>query len=338
MEEKKGFLARHKLLTLIIILLIALAGYRIYAYITSDKGAGEVLPVNVKAEAASIQDVTVTAPITGRIQPAEDVPIVPLAQGKVTKVNVKIGDQVKAGDVLFEIDSSALAASYTAASNAYSRMKTLYEAGAVSAQDLESVKAQYSQLAEQMSFYRVTSPIDGYVTSLNVSVGTVAGGSMAGSVANIDAFKIDAKVSEQLASSIHVGDNVDVYVASADKTFTGTITAFSPIPSLGTLTYPLTVTMDPSDDLFAGMFAEIHIVSEKVFETLCVRSEAVMLKDGKSVVVVLDKDNIPSNVVVETGVDNGSMVQILSGLKAGDMVVYSGQQYVTEGIAVEVVN
>ncbi len=337
MEEKKGFFRRHKILTLIIILLVALAGYRVFAYFTSDKDGGEVLPVNVKAEAASMQDISVTAPITGRIQPAEDVPIVPLAQGKVTKVNVQIGDQVKAGDILFEIDSSALAASYSAASNAYSRMKSLYEAGAVSAQDLESVRAQYSQLAEQMSFYKVTSPIDGYVTSLSVSVGSVAGGGMAGSVANIDAFKIDAKVSEALASSIHTGDPVEVYVASADKTFSGTITAFSPIPSLGTLTYPLTVTMDPADDLFAGMFAEIHIVSEKVAETLCTRSEAVMLKDGKSVVVVLDKDNIPATVEVETGVDNGTLVQILSGLKNGDMVVYSGQQYVTDGVAVEVV-
>jgi len=130
---------------------------------------------------------------------------------------------------------------------------------------------------------------------------------------------------------------VEVYVASADKTFSGTITAFSPIPSLGTLTYPLTVTMDPADDLFAGMFAEIHIVSEKAAETLCTRSDAVMLRDGKSVVVVLDKDNIPTTVEVETGVDNGTLVQILSGLKKGDMVVYSGQQYVTDGIAVEVV-
>jgi RND family efflux transporter MFP subunit len=337
MEEKKGFFSRHKLLTLIIILLLALSAYRIYVHFAQSKLESEVLPISVRVEAASMQDINVTAPVTGRIQPAEDVPIVPLAQGQVTKVNVKIGDKVKAGTVLFEIDSSALAASYTAAANAYSRMQTLYNEGAVSAQDLESVRAQYSQLAEQISFYKVTSPIDGYVTSLNVSVGSVAGGSMAGSVANIDSFIIETKVSEALAPSIHVGDPVEVYVASADKNFTGSITAFSPIPSLGTLTYPLTITMDPSDDLFAGMFAEVHIISESVPETLCIRSEAVMLKDGKTQVVILDDEDIPTTVEVVTGVDNGTLVQILSGVKKGDRVIWSGQQYITDGIKVRVV-
>ena len=337
MEEKKGFLRQHKIITLIIVLLIVLSAYRIYAKVSGGNTESEVIPISVRAAAAAMQDISVTAPITGRIQPAEDVPIVPLAQGQVTKVNVKIGDRVKAGDVLFEIDSSALAASYSAAANAYSRMQALYNEGAVSAQDLESVKAQYSQLAEQISFYRVTSPIDGYVTSLSVSVGSVAGGSMAGSVANIDSFVIETKVSESLAPSIHVGDSVEVYVASADKTFTGTITAFSPIPSLGTLTYPLTITMDPSDDIFAGMFAEVHITSESVAQTLCIPSEAVMLKEGKSLVVTLDGDDVPTTVEVVCGVDNGTLVQILSGIKAGDRVIYSGQQYITDGVKVKVV-
>jgi len=134
-----------------------------------------------------------------------------------------------------------------------------------------------------------------------------------------------------------VGDPVEVYVASADKNFTGSITAFSPIPSLGTLTYPLTITMDPSDDLFAGMFAEVHIISESVPETLCIRSEAVMLKDGKTQVVILDDEDIPTTVEVVTGVDNGTLVQILSGVKKGDRVIWSGQQYITDGIKVRVV-
>ena len=53
--------------------------------------------------------------------------------------------------------------------------------------------------------------------------------------------------------------------------------------------------------------------------------------------VTLDSDNIPSFTEVETGIDNGEYVEILSGIKKGDIVVIEGQNFVDEGVRVEVV-
>ena len=348
----RGSSAGRWIALLVILAFLAFFGYRVYEYLNRPPAEVPVESVNVMVEQAILEDIAESAPITGRIEPVEDVAIVPLAQGQVTRVNVQVGDSVKKGQVLFVIDSSAVGAqanqarvAVDAAESAYNRMQTLYNEGAVSAQDLESVRTQYlsakesyNQVAELLSNYTVTSPITGIVTSLNVSVGSVAGGGMAGSVANVDSLVINTAISENLAARTQVGDEVEVYIASVGKTYRGTVTTFARIPSLGTLTYPLTITMDPSEDLFAGMFAEIHMTSETASSTVTVSSQAVIIKGGRSVVCVVDPStNIPSFREVQVGIDNGTRVQILAGLGEGETVVFSGQQFVTEGEAVTIV-
>ena len=166
--------------------LVAFFGYRVYQYLNRPEPEVPVESVNVMVEQAILEDIDQQAPITGRLEPVEEVAIVPLAQGQVTRVYVSVGDKVSKGQTLFTIDSSSVAAQLNqakvgvdAAQSAYDRMQTLYNEGAVSAQDLESVKTQYlsakesyNQVAEVISNYTVTSPITGYITSLSVSAGS----------------------------------------------------------------------------------------------------------------------------------------------------------------------
>lgn len=276
-----------------------------------------------------------------------------MASGQVTAVHVKVGDYVKAGTLLFEIDKGQVAttynqakAAYDLAANSYNNMKTLYLEGAISKSDFDAAEVQYisaresyNAAAEAYSYYNVTSPIDGYVTSLSVAVGDIAGQQMAASVANTDELKIETTVSEYIAGYIKIGDEVDVYVSTlGDTPYKGTVTAFSPAPALGTLTYPITITLDnESGDLMSGMFAEVKFTAEEADDTICIPSDAVIMKNGKSVAVIIDEDLIPSFREVETGIDNGEFVEILSGIKEGETVVISGQNFVEEGIAVRII-
>lgn len=356
-KEKKSLgqkIKEHKIITAILVIIIALIAYRLAAFAIAQMSpaAEEETTVNVKVISAEYSSISQTTPLSGRISPADEVAIVPLAAGQVTAVNVKVGDHINAGTVLFEIDKSQVSSSYNQAKAAYdlaattySNMEALYAEGAISKSDYDSAKVQYisaketfNTAAEAYSNYSVTSPIDGYVTSLSVSVGSIAGQSMAASVANTDALEINTTVSEYLAGMIKVGDQVNVYVSSlGNEPYKGTITAFSPAPALGTLTYPVTISLDnESGDLISGMFAEIEIVADQAEETICIPSDAVILKGGNTVVAILDKENIPSYKKVTTGIDNGDFVQILSGINEGDIVVVSGQDFVTEGEAVNI--
>lgn len=359
MEKSKGnkrdairsFWKNHRIVSILGILFALLVLYRAGKFFLVPEVKEAEPAVNVLVTEARYEPIDLISPVTGRLKPVEEVALVPLGSGQVTAVYVKVGDRVSKGDVLFEIDKGQVGATYSQAKEAYdavastfARMELLYREGAVSLQDYEAAKAQYAAARESLNMasdayanFTVTSPIDGYVTALNVTVGSIAGGAAAGSVADVDELIIETTVSEVLAQSVEVGEAVQVYIDSLGKEFPGTITAFSPIPSMGMLTYPVTVTMAPDEALFAGMFAEVRLVSEEIQEALCVPSESVIIRDGRAVVVVLGPEDVPELREVVAGVDNGTIVQIVSGLEEGERVIYSGQHFVVPGVQVHVV-
>ncbi len=347
----RAFWKNHRIVSILGVLFILLVFYRAGKFFLVPEVKEAEPAVNVLVTEAKYEPIDLISPVTGRLKPVEEVALVPMASGQVTVVHVRVGDRVSKGDVLFEIDKGQVGAtynqareSYDAVASTFARMELLYREGAVSQQDYEAARAQHAAARESLNMaadayanFTVTSPIDGYVTALNVTVGSIAGGAAAGSVADVDELIIETTVSEVLAQAVEVGESVQVYIDSLGKEFPGTITAFSPIPSMGMLTYPVTVTMAPDEALFAGMFAEVRLVSEKIQEALCIPSESVIIRDGRPVVAILGPEDVPELREVVSGVDNGKIVQIVSGLNEGERVIYSGQHFVVPGVQVHVV-
>ena len=152
-------------------------------------------------------------------------------------------------------------------------------------------------------------------------------------------MKINASLSEYLINKVKVGDKVDIFIKTiSHEPYPGTISAISPAPAQGTLTYPVTITVDDdSGDIKAGMFAEVQIVSDMKTDVICIPSDAVFIRSGESRVVVL-KGDIPSIVTVETGLDNGTLAEIVQGLNVGDIIAVTGQQYVVDGEPVKILD
>jgi RND family efflux transporter MFP subunit len=350
-KSKKGVI----FVILAVVFILALLGYRIASNFNTPEIAADDLPVNVKTAKAELTSIFTTSPISGRIQPKDEVVIMPLATGEVTRVYVAMGDKVSKGTALFEIDKSQIATTlnqareaYNAASATYVRMETLYNEGAVSLQALEQARTAYVASRESYNAASnaygnttVTSPIDGYVTSLSATVGQLASpGAPAATIADVSELKINTSVSEYLAPKIKAGDPVDIYIATlGNKTYKGMITAVSPAPASGGLTYPVSISVtDESGEVMAGMFAEINIISDEKDNIICIPSDAVIIKSGKPIVVVLTNGGIPEFRDVTTGIDNGEYVEITSGLSEGETIVATGQHYVKEGIAVNIVD
>lgn len=336
----------------IVVLFLLLLGYRIVTNFVLDEEVTEESIVNVKTDVAKVGDIYLESPVTAKIEACDEVSIVPMVAGKVTSLNVEMGDYVSQGTVLFTIDDTQIQASivqareaYNLAKSTFERMQILYDEGVISQQDYESTRTQYitaeqayNTASESASYYSVTTPISGYITALNVTKGGLASQSVAATVADVSRLVIKNSVSENIASKINVGDKVDVYISSLDKIFEGTVTMASKIPSSGTVTYPVEIAIaDPNKELMAGMFAEVRIKSDHMESALMVPSEAVIIKGGESIVVTLD-GNIPTFNAVQTGIDNGEYVEILSGISEGQTIVVSGQQYVVEGEEVRIVD
>lgn len=341
------------IIALAILFIVALLAYRISSNNKTPE-ISEEPPVNVKITEAQLLSIFATTPISGRIQPIDEVVIMPLASGEVTYVYVKMGDKVNKGALLFEIDKAQMATAlnqakegYTVAETAYNRMSALYSEGAVSLQMFEQAQTQYVTSRESYnaasnaySNCTVKSPISGYITSLSVTAGSLAApGAPAATVADISELKINTSVSEYLAPKLKPGDQVDIRIATlGDQKYEGIITAVSPAPATGGLTYPVSISVnDESGEVMAGMFAEISIISDEKDKVLCIPSDAVMIKSGRPVVVVIESGNMPIYKEVGTGIDNGEYVEITSGLNTGETIVTAGQQYVKEGVAVNIV-
>jgi len=265
-----------------------------------------------------------------------------------------MGDKVRKGTSLFEIDKSQVSTTLnqarealSTAQTAYERTAALYSEGAVSLQAYEQAESQYNTTRESYNAASnaynnctVKAPISGYVTSLSVTAGSLAAaGSPAMTIADVSGLKINTTVSEYLAPKLKAGDPVDIRIATlGDKTYKGIITAVSPAPATNSLTYAISISVnDNSGDVMAGMFAEISIISDEKDRVPCVPSDAVIIKSGKSIVVVINDTNIPEFREVVTGIDNGEYVEITSGLSEGETIVISGQQYAKEGVAANIV-
>ncbi|HVI41019.1 MAG TPA: efflux RND transporter periplasmic adaptor subunit [Anaerovoracaceae bacterium] len=353
-DSIKGLSKRKKIILVVVLLFIIVGAYRIVSSRLEDTSIVSSDVINIRVTTAAITTLENTSPLTGRLEPVEEVTIIPKAAGEVTTVNVELGQKVTKGTVLFELDKTQAATSYNQARASYNdaqvnlnRLEALYKEGAASLQQYEQAKTAftiaretYTAASDGVSNYVVTSPIDGYITSINVDVGAIASQSVAAAtIANIDKLEIDTSISEAIINKIKVGDKVNVLVSSVSETpIPGTITALSPAPAVGSLTYPMKVTLDNTDAAVKpGMFAEVIITSDKTANVIALPSNAVQIKSGKTVVATIeDSKNIVFKEVV-VGVDNGDLAEIKSGIKAGDVVVIEGQYYLEENSEFKVI-
>jgi len=84
------------------------------------------------------------------------------------------------------------------------------------------------------------------------------------------------------------------------------------------------------------MFAEVKIVTKYNESAIIVPSDAVLVKNGNEIVYTVI-DNLAVEHVVQTGIDNGQDIEILTGISEGDVVIITGQHYVTDGSKIKVI-
>lgn len=353
-DSLKKMSRKKKILFIAVVLFVAVGAFRIVSNKLEDKTVVSSDVINIRVTTAAITTLENTSPLTGRLEPENEVTIIPKAMAEVTSVNVELGQKVSKGTVLFTLDQTQVAAVYNTAKASYldaqtnlNRIQALYQEGAVPLQQYEQAKTtytvardNYTTASDNVSNFTVTSPIDGYVTSINVKVGDLAAQSApAATIANVDKLEIETSISETVINKIKVGDKVDVLVSSvSDKPFSGTVTALSPAPAVGSLTYPMKVTLDnATTDVKPGMFAEVVITSDKTANVIALPSNSVLIKSGETLIATIQDKKVVFKPV-EVGVDNGTLAEIKSGIKVGDIVVIEGQNYLDENSDIKIID
>lgn len=241
------------------------------------------------------------------------------------------------------------------ASKQFERYKQLYQQGVISADTFDTYSLKLDQASSgesvanlaqaqaslayqqnQLANTVITAPISGEVASENVDAGGMVNSStQAVTLVNLDRVKVQVTVGEQHIGKLKQGQEVKVLVPSVrQEPFTGVIANLSPAVDAKTKSFLIEVKMDnPNHVLKQGMFAEVHIITDRSEQALTVPIDAIVQKSGENYVYTVAEGTAKENKV-SVGVSDGKVTEITAGLAEGDQVIVLGQQGLVSGAKV----
>lgn len=312
------------------------------------QGANQPLPVNVVELRPERLENNLS--VTGTVLPNETVNLRPEISGLVTKVAFREGEFVKKGTPLIYLNDDELRAQYERLEytkklfeSQENRQKQLLEKEAISQEEYDIVLNQFNtNLADmrlieaQLTKTVVRAPFDGILGLRQISEGSVIGtGDVIANIVNIDPIKIEFSIPERYANAVELGSKIFFSSEAGGQEVEGTVYAFEPTIDAGTRTLRLRATSPNRERKFLpGMFVRIKFVLGVEEDAFLVPSEAVIPELSGYKVFVADQDGVIKEKQVSIGIRTERDVQIVDGLKEGDLVLTTGVLQVRTGMTV----
>ena len=202
--------------------------------------------------------------------------------------------------------------------------------------NVESAEINLRSAQQRLEDTRVYAPMDGIVTARYVQIGQIiasgisntTGGTPVMTISDLSRLYILARVDESDIGEVETGQRVVVSAdAYPDESFEGTVDRIAPIgvnvSNVVTFEVRIEVTSENKSLLMPEMTADVEIVVAEKNDALLLRANALASRDGRRMVLVLGDDGKPSPREVETGIDNGQFIEIISGLSETDVVLVS---------------
>ncbi|MGR0304417.1 efflux RND transporter periplasmic adaptor subunit [Acinetobacter beijerinckii] len=287
-----------------------------------------------------------------------------LSGQRLTKVNVNVGDQVKRGQVLAEINSETIRADLAAARASYAeaqavltdaitnnkRIQQLKNTGAISAQEatqyqtsqataqarLDAAKAQIESNQLRLSQTQVVSPDNGVISARTATVGSLAqtGQELFRLIRN---QRLEWRAEVTTTDLYKLQQGMTAHIISPDPAqpaVTGKVRMIAPVIDPQTRYGLVYVDIPTTQALRMGMFVKGEFdLGQKL--ALTIPQTALLLRDGFSYVFIVDNKNRVSQQKVQVGRRLGDRVEILD-LNPNVNVVSSGTGFLTDGDLVSV--
>ena len=271
--------------------------------------------------------------------------IAPSTPARISRINVEVGDNVRRGQVLVQMDETTLSQQEMQLGNLeteFNRIDQLYKVGGVSKSEWDNVNLQLEVARKSLKTLRentrLESPIDGVVTARNYDNGDLYGGQPILVVQKIAPVKLTINVSEQYYSKVKKGDEVSIELdAYPGESFTGKVSLIYPTVDAMTHTFPVEVNVANADrKLRPGMFARATLnlgtLNHVVVPDLAIEKRA---GSGDRFVYVYENGRVSYNKV-ELGQRLGDRYELISGVPNGARIVVAGQSKLADGREVEV--
>ena len=299
--------SKNKIIAATTIVVLAAAAYGVFNY------SGETgTEIQVQTVNAGLGDVVSTVTATGTLQPLTQVEVGTQVSGEVEKIYVDYNSEVKAGQLIAELDKINLKAGVAQAKSSlqnaqnevdyrqgiYERKKALYEKNLITEEEYElalynyntskfSLKQRESDLEKaetNLGYADIYSPISGVVLSREVDEGQTVAASMStptlfNIAKDLKEMQVEADVDEADIGQVHEGQRVSFTVdAYQGEEFSGTVTQvrLNPTTTSNVVTYTVVVNADNSElKLKPGMTATITIYTQELRNILTLQAKAL---------------------------------------------------------------
>ncbi len=306
----------------------------------------DTIPVQVAK--VELKEIALTKSFSGTLEGETQANIVAKLPERIVSVKVKVGEVVKAGQLIIALDKAGATSQYYQAEAAYlnakkdlDRMEALYKEGAISQQLLDGTRTGFSiakaNFEAVKSSVELTSPISGIVTAVNANIGDLAGAGMPlVTVANVNSMKIILNVGEIDLAHFSIGQRIKVYSEIKPGNIRiGKISQSAKSAEVESRTFEVKgIFPNTSDKWFKpGMFctADVELKSQK--GSMVIPSRAITITEKGSGVFTIENNRAHFKLITQ-GLSNDTMTEVLRGLTAGETIVTTGMNNLKEGIPV----
>ncbi len=336
-------------------------------------------PIAVQVTRSTEKSLEKRINLVGNLEAGSQVEIRTRYSGYIKSMPFNVGDQIKAGEVILELNDSenqemvikakaaltvakaqlkAQVTSQELTQKEYDRLLRLQKSGVSTVQqmdeavanlaiakaqtELEQARVEQAESGLEQSRLRlrenqILAPTNGFLAERLVDVGDLAKPDVAlMKIVNLDTVRTIVHIVEKDYEDVKLGQKAVITVDTfPDKTFSGHVLRKAPVLDPQTRTAAVYIEIPNKDfSLKPGMHARVQIVFEQRHNAKVLPvASLTRRKDGPGSAVYIIDGNPPVTEIrnIEVGINDGELVEILSGINSGDLVITLGNRLVDEG-------
>jgi RND family efflux transporter MFP subunit len=301
-------------------------------------------PVAVRVQTVESKQRVATEEVVGTVRAKLHSIIEAKISGRIEKMLVVPGQNVKTGELLVQLDAREVQAQLDQAlalrqqaQNDLKRATDLIQQKILSQSEYDNAQSKFrvadaaaTEAETMLGYTKVTAPFDGVITRKYADVGDLASpGKPLLEMEDARDLRLEADVPEAVIGHLALGDKLEVRVSGVTNELDGVISEIAPSADPNSRTFLVKLDLPPTTGLRAGQFGRAAM---PVGETSALRAPvSAMVQRGQMELVFVVVNDRAQLRIVKTGKRIGDEVELVSGVDAGERVVVDGAAGLVDG-------